>query len=195
MRRKQYYPNLIIRPIKYQWVSTIAHVCRDKTKGPPLYFCPILFIEARGRVGTCVARGGVFEGPSQCFYARFQRSTSDPAKGRGTQAHINPLPSGCNHHRYAHYALSSMCNIKSPTQQFFTRVSGERQAIRRGGGGKMAHITPSPPGCDHHQNAHHARSSKQNMYISIRSPVLAASPQPRQPPHAPAAPPPRFFAA
>ncbi len=164
-------------------MSTVAHVCRDKTKGPPLHFCPILFIEARGEWGRAQRAGACPKAPASVFTHAFSPRRAIRLRGGGTQAHINPLPSGCNHHRDAHYALSSMYNIKSPTQRFFTRVSGERQAIRRGGGGKMAHITPSPQAVITIETPiTRAPANKTYIYISIRSPVLAGSPQLRPPP-------------
>jgi hypothetical protein len=48
--------------------------------------------------------------------------------------------------------------VPNPTSVFCTRFC-ERRAIRQGGGGTQAHINPLPPGCNHHRNAPHARSS------------------------------------
>ncbi len=84
--------------------------------------------------------------------------------------------------------------VQAPASVFYTRFE-QRRAIRRGGGGTQAHINPLPQGCNHHRNAHHARSTQQHQTYSLKSPVLDTSPQPSPPPRAPAVPCPCFSTA
>jgi hypothetical protein len=109
---------------------------KEKTKGPPLYFRPVLFIEAWGGLGTSAARKGVSEAPASVFKRTFSPRRAIRLRGGGTQAHINPLLSGCNHHRDAHYALSSIYSIKSPTQQFLRAFWAKDKQSDEGEGGK-----------------------------------------------------------
>jgi hypothetical protein len=143
----------------------------------------VLFYSLRpgGEWGRARRAGACPKAPASVFKRAFSAQRAIRLRGGGTQAHINPLPSGCNHHRDAHYALSNIYSIKSPTQRFLRTFRRKTSDPTRGRGENGLH-NPLPPGCDHHRNAHHACSSTHNIYIFIRSPVLAASPQPRPPP-------------
>ncbi len=48
---------------------------------------------------------------------------------------------------------------RTPTSVVFTRVLGDQRAIRRGGGGTQAHITPYPRAAITIKSAQHARSA------------------------------------
>jgi hypothetical protein len=173
-----------------QWVSTVAHVCRNKLKVRQCI--SVLFHSLRpwGEWGR--ARGRVRRPQPVFLSTLFSARRAIRLRRGGTQAHINPLPSGCNHHRDAHYALSIIYSIKSPTQQFLRAFRAKDKRSDEGEGGNGVN-NPLPPGCDHHRNAHHARSSTLNIYISFRSPILAASPQPRPPPTRASHSPPTFL--
>jgi hypothetical protein len=100
--------------------------------------------------------GGVSEDPTSVVFTHILGDRQAIRRGGGgTQAHINPLPPGCNHHRNVHHARSkrmySIFSLAVQAPVFFTRVLGDRRAIRRGGGGAQAYINPLPPGCDHCQ--------------------------------------------
>ncbi len=71
-------------------MSTVAHVCKEKLKGPPA----VLFYKlGAGGAGTRTASWGAPEDPSQrSFNARFGRSTSDPMRGRGDKRTSTPYP-------------------------------------------------------------------------------------------------------
>ncbi len=130
------------------------------------------------------------------FSARFRRMTSDPARGRGGHRHtltLSPQAAITIETPITHAPTYSTLKVQPNVS--YARFGRKTSDPTRGRGGTGIH-NPLPPGCNHHQNAHHARSSIHNIYISIKSPVLAASSQTRPPPlREPTAPCPRFFAA
>jgi hypothetical protein len=117
--------------------------------------------------------------------------------GAGTQTHINPLPQAAITIKALITRAPTASNIFSLRVQapasIFTRVLGERRAIRRGGGGTQAHITPSPQAAITIETPITRASTTQNIFFLESSPGrgLPATP----PLRAPAVPRPRFHAA
>jgi hypothetical protein len=73
---------------------------------------------------------GVPEDPSQHFIVMraLGERRAIQRGGGGTQAYINPLPPGCNHHRSTQHALSTRIEhifLKAQAPAFFTRALGE----------------------------------------------------------------------
>ncbi len=81
--------NCLANHITNGWA--LSHTCVGETKGPPQYFCLFVLIWRRGGRGRAHRMGRV-RGPSQRFLRTFWRTTSDLARGRGTQTDQPPPP-------------------------------------------------------------------------------------------------------
>jgi hypothetical protein len=109
-------------------------------------------------------RAGVGAGPrtpASCFTRDLGERRAIRPWGGGTQAHINPLPPGCNHHQNAHHARSNSIKhifLKSPgpSQHLYACFGQMTSDPTRGRGDTGTHKS-LPPGCNHHRNAHLAR--------------------------------------
>ncbi len=137
--------------------------------------------------------------PASAFFARVLGERRAIRRGGGgTQAHINSLPPGCNHHRNIHHMRSnrvySLFSLAVQAPVFFRRVLGDRRAIRGGGGGAWAYINPLPQAAITIRKSHHVRSNIANL-LKVQGWPLVHSHAPPLPPRGPAAPRPRFFAA
>jgi hypothetical protein len=127
--------NCLANHITNGWV--LSHTCVG-VKLKVRHCISVLFHSLRPW-GSGDARGvrGRVRRPQPVFLsALFSARRAIRLRGGGTQAHINPLPSGCNHHRDAHYALSIINSIKSPTQQFLRAYRAKDKRSNEGEGGK-----------------------------------------------------------
>jgi hypothetical protein len=144
-----------------------------------MFLSLFLLIWRGGGARARATNGGVSDDPASDLRA-FWRATSDPARGRGTQADQPPPP-----------RLQS--SSKPPSRAFLPHknifleysVLSTARAIRRGGGGAWQNLTPSPQA-----EITIATPITRAPTHLLKSPKLATGYQPR-PPHGRPSHPPR----